>query len=115
MGYFKEKVTQCMFNQIVLETQHLGNGNNYSCICYLVMTLKNLSNNPKVGMMKVGSRFNADTPVESLDLEKYRHFFLSILAVVKGFVIKDNLGSCFKVSLVVSDELLDLIHRNLTE
>lgn len=66
-------------------------------------------------MMKVGSRFNADTPFESLDLGKYRHFFLSTLAAAKDFVIKGNLGSCFKVSLVVSDELLDLMHGDLTE
>lgn len=65
--------------------------------------------------MKVGSRFNADTPTESLDLGKYRRFFLSTLAAAKNFVIKGDLGSCFKVSLVVSDELLDPTRRDLTE
>lgn len=65
--------------------------------------------------MKVGSRFNADTPTDSFDLGKYRCFFLSTLAAAKDFVIKGDLGSCFKVSLVVSNDLLDPIRRDLTE
>lgn len=37
------------------------------------------------------------------------------LAAAKDFVIKGNLGSYFKLSLVVSDELLDPIYRDLIE
>lgn len=63
----------------------------------------------------MGSSLDADTPIESLDLGKFRHFFLNTLAAAKDFVFKGNMGSYFKLSLVVSDELLDPIYRNLIE